>query len=128
MKWIGVGCIRIDKVDYVYGDTIPKNKLTKERLDELIALGKIGEIPTPIKANIADNLKLQNDNLVAEKNDLLKANNDLSVELQKLRVEYEELIKTKGGKQVKARIEELEFENESLKVSIEELTKEDNKS
>lgn len=123
MKWISDGCIRIDRVDYVYGDTIPENKLTKERVKELKALGKIGDIPMPEKPDIADNLKLQNENLVTVNNDLLRANDDLSVELQKLRVEHEELIKTKGGKQVKARIDELEFENESLKVSINELTK-----
>jgi hypothetical protein len=121
MKWIGEGCIRINKIDYIYGETIPVKELTEERVKELKALGKIGEIPTPKKVNIADNLKLQNDNLMTERNDLLKANDDLSVELQKLRVEHEELIKTKGGKQVKAQIEKLESEVDTLKAENKKL-------
>lgn len=122
MKWISNGCIRIDGIDYVYGDTIPVKKLKEERVKELQVLGKIGELPTPKEPSAIDSLDFQNKNLKTENSDLLKRNEELMVELEKLKVEHEELIKTKGGKQVKARIEELQAQNEEFFKEIGKVT------
>ncbi len=45
MKWIGNGVLRVGKKDYFYGDDIPTEGISPERIAQLKSRGKIGEVP-----------------------------------------------------------------------------------
>lgn len=96
--WLKDGCIKIDGVDYVYGKTIPVDKLSKDRLKELTDKGYIGDMPVPVAPIKLDELTFQNKKFLKENADLIKENKSLSDEIQRLIVERDELKSSKKGK------------------------------
>ena len=119
--WIGRGCIRIEKVDYKYGDVIPIDKLSKERLAELEEKGKIGNMPMPSKPEKVAELSNKNKKFESENSDLKNQVKELSNKVIKLEIENAEIKKIKPNKKAKAHIEELEATIVSLKGYIDEI-------
>lgn len=98
MKWIGRGVLRVDGKDYDYGDEIPTKGISPERIAQLKARGKIGEIPVAgpnpeiVKLNSQiDDLKSINECLVSELNVANKELARVQKELSQVNTELEEL-------------------------------------
>lgn len=117
--WIGKGCITIEKVNYMYGDVIPADKLSEERLSEFEEKGKIGNMPMPLKPGKEAELSNKNKKFESENSELKNIVKDLSDKVAKLEVENAEIKKIKPSKKAKAHIEELEAKISELENYIE---------
>ncbi len=100
MQWIGNGVLTIEGKDYGYGEVIPEDALTDERIEHFKKVGKIGTIPIagpePKIAELTANLEgaiAQNKALdrakgaLEDKNvELIKINSALNAELAALKL------------------------------------------
>jgi FtsZ-binding cell division protein ZapB len=91
--WLGKGSIRINRISYVYGDTIPEHLLDDAQRKKLKDKNLIGDMPRLVKPETSDILKKQVETLTAENSKLLSANNGASIQLAKLKDQKDALEK-----------------------------------